>query len=68
MPRKIEVSLLSRAARLGEKAKATDNLSRSIIDAETKKRDAKTERLRQARLKQEAETPVFVATKKPRKK
>ncbi|RFC67376.1 hypothetical protein DY251_12625 [Mesorhizobium denitrificans] len=68
MPRKIEVSPLSRAARLGEKAQATDNVSRSIVDAETKKRDAKTERLRAARLKAEAETPVLLATKQPRKK
>ena len=37
------------------KAQVTDNAARAIIDAEVDSREAKTERLRQARMKMEAE-------------
>ncbi|MFN4272591.1 MAG: hypothetical protein ACK4F5_07245 [Aliihoeflea sp.] len=37
------------------KAQITDNAARAIIDAEVDSREAKTERLRKARLKMEAE-------------
>jgi len=49
------------------KAQATDAAARAIIDAETTRRDAKTERLRAARLKMEAaaEAAAPVAKVKP---
>lgn len=40
-----------------EKVAATDRAARAIIDAETTKRERKTERLRALRLEQEARTP-----------
>ncbi len=49
------------------KANTTTSVARSILDAETKQREAKTARLRELRLKQEAEgTPS--AEVKPAKK
>ena len=53
-------------ATTGEKRQdATDRAARSIIDAEAAKRDAKTERLRLARLEAESAQPAIVA-KAPR--
>lgn len=40
------------------KAMTTDTVARSIIDAEVAARDAKTARLRAARLEQEAKAPA----------
>jgi hypothetical protein len=54
------------------KADVTNNAAKTIIDAEAAKRDAKTARLREARMAQEAaeaENAVPVPAKaKPRKK
>ncbi|MGY6707306.1 MAG: hypothetical protein ACXIVF_03180 [Rhizobiaceae bacterium] len=53
------------------KAQTTDNAARAIIDAEVDSREAKTERLRQARLKMEAEQAENLEAapaKKPRAK
>ncbi|MEQ1944008.1 hypothetical protein ABMA32_16460 [Mesorhizobium sp. VNQ89] len=53
------------------KANTTTSVARSILDAETKQREAKTARLRELRLKQEAEAPpveVKPAKKTARKK
>jgi hypothetical protein len=49
------------------KAQVTDNAARAIIDAEADSREAKTERLRKARLKMEAEQAES-AEPKPEKK
>lgn len=51
------------------KAQVTDNAARAIIDAEVDSREAKTERLRQARMKMEAdqaETAEATPAKKTR--
>jgi len=49
------------------KAEITDNVARAIIGAEIERRDAKTARLRLARLEAEARLSVILApTKKPR--
>jgi hypothetical protein len=48
------------------KASTTTSVARSILDAETKQREAKTARLRALRLKQEADAPP--AEVKPAKK
>jgi len=53
------------------KAQVTDNAARAIIDAEVDSREAKTERLRQARMKMEAdqaETSEAAPAKKTRAK
>ncbi len=53
------------------KAQVTDNAARAIIDAEVDSREAKTERLRQARMKMEAdqaETAEAAPAKKTRAK
>jgi hypothetical protein len=53
------------------KADITDSAARAIIDAEAEKREAKTERLRKARLKMEAEQAAAsdaAPEKKPRAK
>jgi len=47
------------------KAESTHRLAQEIIRAEAKKRVAKTERLRQARLAAERDAPVVVPAKKP---
>jgi len=50
------------------KAATTDKAFREIIDAEARSREAKTARLRQARLEKEAQEPVTPeAPKKTRK-
>lgn len=46
------------------KARTTDSVFRSIVSAETAARDAKTERLRQLRLKREAEAAPAPEPKK----
>ncbi len=48
------------------KANTTTSVARSILDAETKQREAKTARLRELRLKKEADAPAAEA--KPAKK
>lgn len=45
------------------KADVTARIARQIMDAETSRRDTKTERLRQARLAKEASQPTIVPTK-----
>lgn len=55
------------------KAQTTDNAARAIIDSEASRREAKTARLREARLKMEAEQPAVAPVVKkakaaPRKK
>ncbi|MCO5064615.1 MAG: hypothetical protein M9924_09355 [Rhizobiaceae bacterium] len=54
MPRKIEASHLTRTGRNALKADVTNAAARAISDAEAAKREAKTKRLRAARLKAEA--------------
>ncbi|MBL8577044.1 MAG: hypothetical protein JNK47_07450 [Mesorhizobium sp.] len=49
------------------KANTTTSVARSILDAETKQREAKTARLRELRLKKEAEAAP-AAEVKPAKK
>ncbi len=57
------------ASRAESKARTTDNISRSIIDAEVNAREAKTARLRAARLAAEAAAPEPEApVKKPARK
>ncbi|WP_159586595.1 hypothetical protein [Chelativorans xinjiangense] len=48
------------------KADITDRTARAIIDAEAARREAKTERLRQARLEMEARQPKEAPAKAPR--
>jgi hypothetical protein len=59
-------------SRQDSKANTTTNVARSILDAETKQREAKTARLRELRLKKEAEAeaaaPPKAAAKPARKK
>ncbi|MCV0350921.1 hypothetical protein R2G56_03200 [Nitratireductor aquimarinus] len=50
------------------KAELTDSTSRAIVQAETDSREAKTQRLRQARLQMEARQPQPVPTKGRNKK
>ena len=51
------------------KAQTTDSVARAIIDKEAAQRDAKTAKLRAARLAMEAELPAPVEkVKKPRKR
>ena len=45
-----------------QKAATTHDVAMQIIDAEVTAREKKTERLRQLRLQQEAETPAPAAT------
>lgn len=52
-------------ARARAKAEATDEAARAIIDAEAERREAKTARLKQARLAQEAATVAKPAKKPP---
>lgn len=54
----IDTATLVKPNRQESKAQATDAAARAIIDAETARRDAKTERLRAARLKMEAAAEV----------
>jgi hypothetical protein len=49
---------ITKTNRLDSKARATDAAARAIIDAEVSTREAKTLRLRAARLKAEAEKPI----------
>lgn len=44
-------------SRQDSKANTTTSVARSILEAETKQREAKTARLRELRLKMEAEAP-----------
>lgn len=44
-------------SRQESKAQMTNSIAKSLVDAETTARDAKTARLRQLRLKREAEAP-----------
>jgi hypothetical protein len=56
-------------SRQDSKATTTTNVARSILEAEVKQREAKTARLRAARLKMEAEAPPApVKAAKPAKK
>jgi hypothetical protein len=56
-------------SRQDSKAHTTSSVARSILDAEAKQREAKTARLRELRLKKEAEAqPVPVKAAKPVKK
>ncbi|WP_173931645.1 hypothetical protein [Chelativorans sp. Marseille-P2723] len=50
------------------KADATDRAFRAIVEDETRRRDAKTERLRQARLEKEAQEAAEAAAEKPKTK
>lgn len=53
----IEAITALKPNRLESKAQATDSAARAIIEADAAKRDAKTLRLRAARLKAEADNP-----------
>jgi len=55
------------STRTEAKADTTDKAARQIIDAEAAKRAAKTEKLRAARLAQEADAPAPAPTKARRK-
>lgn len=61
---------LFRAARPGPQTKAdiTDSTARAIIKAETDSREAKTRRLRQARLEMEAQRPAPASAKRTAEK
>ncbi|MEW9838470.1 hypothetical protein [Mesorhizobium marinum] len=50
------------------KASTTNSVSRSIVEAETKQREAKTAKLRALRMLKEAEAPTPVAPKKVARK
>jgi len=56
-----------RASRQEAKADTTTRIAREIMDAELAKREAKTERLRLARLAQEATEPVKAPSRKAKK-
>lgn len=62
---KFETPSLSKPNRLDSKAQATDAAARAIIEAEANKRDAKTLRLRAARLKAESDQIPEPVVKKP---
>lgn len=70
MTGKIKAPSLTSKSGQSAKAQATHDAAVLIIDTEADARAAKTKRLRAARLKAaataEAETPVLVATKKPK--
>lgn len=52
-----------KASKQEAKADTTTRVARQILDSEVSKREAKTERLRLARLAREASTPAPVARK-----
>jgi hypothetical protein len=56
-----------KASKAETKADTTTNAARTIIDAEAEKREAKTARLRQARLDQEALAAEQAAPAKPKR-
>lgn len=55
-----------RQSKAETKADTTDHAARAIITAEAERRDAKTARLRQARLEREAMQPPAAAPARPR--
>ena len=69
MNKTIETDALFRPlkSKAESKAQTTDSASRAIIEAEASRREAKTAKLRQARLDMEAaeQAAVVVAEKKP---
>lgn len=66
MPQETKGGLFKVPAR--DKAENTTSAARSIIGAEVKARDAKTERLKALRMAHEAEQPIAVEpVKKPKK-
>ena len=68
MNTKIVVPALTRTGRQSDKADVTDRESRIVIENENAEREAKTARLRSARLKAKAEAAPMSMTRKSKKK
>lgn len=68
MTKKFEIPPLTRVAGLDAKTKAMDDAARTFVEGEASKRNAKTARLRVARLSAEAANPVVETPKKARKR
>lgn len=68
MDQAINAVFQPKASRQEAKADATTRVAREIIDREVTAREAKTERLRAARLAREAAAEPVATTKRPRRK